>query len=245
MFTRLIGISAGLMLGLAGVSAADDGTATKFTVRIENTTKPDAFKASNGEKWSLGFSPGIAVVHTEKGPIFTAGKKDRGQGLEAQSEEGDPGLLAKSLEGARGIKSVIVFNTPVGANSPGPITPGAAYELMISAMPGDRLSLTTMMGQSNDWFYAPAESGIDLFENGRGISGDITSQMVLWDVGTEVDQEPGIGSDQGPRQKAPNTGVAENGVVRNAKDVKYGSAFTNVSSVMRVSIKPAQVSGSN
>ena len=79
-----------------------------------------------------------------------------------------------------------------------------------------------MMGQSNDWFYAPAESGIDLFENGRGISGDITSQMVLWDAGTEVDQEPGIGSDQGPRQKAPNTGVAENGVVRNAKDVKYG-----------------------
>jgi hypothetical protein len=60
-----------------------------------------------------------------------------------------------------------------------------------------------MMGQSNDWFYAPAESGIDLFENGRGISGDITSQMVLWDAGTEVDQEPGIGSDQDRGRKRP------------------------------------------
>ena len=69
--------------------------------------------------------------------------------------------------------------------------------------------------------------------------------MVLWDAGTEVDQEPGMGSDQGPRQKAPNTGVAENGVVRNAKDVKYGGAYTDVSRVMRVTITPAKAPGSN
>ena len=86
------------------------------------------------------------------------------------------------------------------------------------------------MGQSNDWFYSPAEWGIPLFKNGKPISGDITAQIILWDVGTEVNQEPGIGSDQGPRQKAPNTGEAENRVVRNAKDIKYGSAFTKVSS---------------
>ena len=245
MFAKFIGLSAGLILTLAGVAAAEEAMATKFTVRIENITKPEAFTASNGEKWSLGFSPGVAVVHTDKGPIFTAGKKDRGKGLEAQSEEGDPGLLAKSLEGAQGIKSIVVFNTPMGANSPGPITPGAAYEFTISAMRGNRLSLTTMMGQSNDWFYAPAESGIDLFKNGKAISGDITSQIVLWDAGTEVDQEPGIGSDQGPRQKAPNTGAAENGVLREAKDVKYGSAYTEVSRVMRVTITPAKAPGAN
>ena len=79
MVMKLIVISAGLLLSVAGVSAADDGMATKFTVRIENTTKPDAFTASNGEKWSLAFSPGMAVVHTEKAPIFSAVKKDRGQ----------------------------------------------------------------------------------------------------------------------------------------------------------------------
>jgi hypothetical protein len=196
-------------------------------------------------KWSLGFSPGVVVVHTDKGPIFNAEKKDRGQGLEAQSEDGDPSMLAKSLQGGKGIKSVAVFNTPVGASAPGPITPSAAYEVTISAMPGDRLSLTTMMGQSNDWFYAPAESGIPLFENGKPISGDITSQIILWDAGTEVNQEPGIGPDQGPRQKAPNTGEAENGVVRNAKDVKYGPAFSKVSSVMHVTIKPAKAPAAN
>ena len=245
MVTKLIGISAGLMLGLAGVASAEEGMATKFTVRIENITKPDAFTASNREKWSLAFSPGVAVVHKETAPIFSAGKKNRGQGLEAQSEDGDPSMLAKSLQRGKGIKSVIAFTTPISATDPGPLTPGAAYEFMISGMQGDRLSLTTMMGQSNDWFYAPAESGIELFKNGKPISGNITPQIVLWDAGTEVDQEPGIGSDQGPRQKAPNTGAAENGVVRNAKDVKYARAYAKTSEVMKVTITPAKSPGSN
>jgi hypothetical protein len=59
------------------------------TGATENITKPDAFTASTGVKWSLGFSPGVVVVHTDKGPIFTAEKKDRGQGLEEQSENGN------------------------------------------------------------------------------------------------------------------------------------------------------------
>ena len=93
------------------------------------------------------------------------------------------------------------------------------------------------MGQSNDWFYAPDESGIELFKDGKAINGDITSQIILWNAGTEVDQEPGIGSDQGPRQKAPNTGKAENGVVQKVQDRK---SYSQASSVMRITVKPAQ-----
>jgi len=209
---------------------------TKFTIRIENVTKPDAFTASNGTKWSLAFSPGTAVVHTGNAPVFTAGRKDRGKGLETQSEDGDPSKLAQSLKSAKGVKSVTVYNTPVGAKGPGPITPGAAYETTISAVPGDKLTLTLMMGQSNDWFYAPAESGIDLFKEGKAISGDISGQIMLWNAGTEVDQEPGIGPDQGPRQKGPNTGKAENGVVSQVQD---GKIYAVASNVLRVTIKPA------
>jgi len=233
---KLLGLTAGVILSVAAMASANGDQATKFTVRIEDTTKPDAFTASNGVKWSLAYSPGTAVVHSEHAPIFSAGKKDRGKGLEAQSEDGDPSMLAKSLKGAKGIKSVAVFNTPVGARGPGPITPGAAYEITVSAMPGDRLSLTLMMGQSNDWFYAPAEAGIELFRDGKAISGDITSQIILWDVGTEVDQEAGIGSEQGPRQKGPNTGKAENGVVKKVAD---GKIYADAPSVMRVTITPA------
>lgn len=236
MFTKFLGVTAGVFLSMAGMASANGDKPTKFTIRAENITKPDAFTASNGVKWSLAFSPGVAVVHTDKAPIFTSGKKDRGQGLEAQSEDGDPGMLAKSLEGGKGIKSVTVFNTPVDASGPGPITPGAAYELTISAMPDDRLSMTIMMGQSNDWFYAPSESGIELFKNGTAVRGDITSQFSMWNAGTEVDQEAGIGSDQGPRQKAPNTGKAENGVVQKIQD---GKAYSTASKVLRITVTPA------
>jgi hypothetical protein len=120
MFTKLLGVSAGLILSVAGVAPGADNMPTKFTVRIENITKPDAFTATTGVKWSLGFSPGVAVVHADKGPVFTAGKKDRGQGLEAQSEAGDPGMLAKALQGGKEIKSVAVFNTPRRRQRPWP-----------------------------------------------------------------------------------------------------------------------------
>src|SRR6266496_6195892 len=145
-----LGVAIGAFLGIAGTASGNGDKPPQVTIRVENITKPDSFTASNGVKWSLAFSPGVAVVHTDKGPIFTAGKKDRGKGLEAQSEDGNPEMLAKSLQGGKGIKSVAGFNTPVGASAPGPITPGAAYEVTISGTPGDRLSLTTMMGQSND-----------------------------------------------------------------------------------------------
>ena len=236
MLTKVLSVTIGAILTVACVASANGDKPTKFTIRVENITEPDAFTASNGVKWSLAFSPGTAVVHIDKAPIFTSGKKDRGKGLEAQAEDGNPSMLAKSLDGSKGIKSVAVFNTPVGASAPGPITPGAAYELTISAMPGDRLSMTIMMGQSNDWFYAPAESGIELFKDGRAISDDVASQLFMWDAGTEVDQEPGIGSDQGPRQKAPNTGKAENGVVHKIQD---GKLYSQASSVMRITVTPA------
>jgi hypothetical protein len=68
------------------------------------------------------------------------------------------------------------------------------------------------------------------------MSGDISAQLYLWNAGTEVDQEAGIGSQQGPRQKGPNTGKAENGVVNKVQD---GKAYSNASSVLRVTITPA------
>ena len=235
MFTKFLGVTAAVIFSFAGMASANGDQPTKFTIRIENTTKPDAFTASNGVKWTLAFSPGTAIVHTNKAPVFMAGKKDRGQGLEAQAEDGDPSQLAKSVQGGKGIKSVTVFNTPVDASMPGPITPGAAYETTVTAMPGDRLSLTIMMGQSNDWFYAPGEYGIELFKSGQAISGDITSQISIWDAGTEANEEPGIGPNQGPRQKAPNTGKAENGVVHKIQD---GKAYSTASKVMRITITP-------
>ena len=133
---------------------------------------------------------------------------DRGAGLEALAEDGNPAELAANLPRNSG-----VFTTPVGADGPGPLTPGNAYEFTFVARPGDRLSFATMYVQSNDLFLAPGDTGIALFTDDRQpISGDITDQIGLWDAGTEVNEQPGVGANQAPRQAAANTGVDEGGV---------------------------------
>src|SRR5262249_1030302 len=91
--------------------------------------------------------------------------------------------------------------------------PGDTFEFKVTAKPGERLTIATMFAQSNDLFYAPKEEGIALFDaSGKPVAGDITSQILLWDAGTEVNEEPGLGPNQAPLQPAPNTGPAEHGV---------------------------------
>jgi hypothetical protein len=102
-----------------------------------------------------------------------------------------------------------VFNTPVGAASPGPLAPGGAYEWTFHAQPGDKLSFATMLVQSNDWFFAPDELGIPLYQNGSKMTGDVTAYVALWDAGTEGDETPGQGGNQAPRQSGPNMGPAD------------------------------------
>lgn len=121
-----------------------------------------------------------------------------------------------------------VFNTPVGASTPGPLGTGGAYEASFVAGPGHYLHFATMLVQSNDLFYGPSADGVRLFDDsGMPTTGDITDEIVLWDAGTEIDQEPGAGADQAPRQSGPNTGAADaTGTVR--RDM---NAFGNLPAV--------------
>jgi hypothetical protein len=189
------------------------GEETSFLVRVENVG--DAAQSA----LTTPFAPGVWVVHTAADPLFSAGQADRGQGLEALAEDGDPSGLATAVAGQTGVSASGAFNTPVGATEPGPLPPGGAYEFTVVAVPGDMLSFATMFVQSNDLFYAPDGAGIALFNSdGTPVSGDVTSQIQLWDAGTEVNQEPGVGPDQAPRQAGPNTGPDENGVVQIVSD---------------------------
>jgi len=72
----------------------------------------------------------------------------------------------------------------------------------------------------------------------KGGESHVTSQLILWDAGTEVNQEPGFGPDQAPRQKAPNTGKDEREAIRPVKDVKDGFTYPSVAAVIRVTITP-------
>ena len=252
MLKQIVGAALGLILAMQGSVPAQEAKTmgktagmTRFTVKIENIATPDGMKAKDGTKWSFAMSPGLCIVHTNNAPVFSAGKKDRGKGLERQAEEGNPAMLAESLKADKGVKSVVIFNTPTGTDTPAPIIPGYAYECVFEAPAGSKLTITSMFGQSNDLFYAPDESGIALFNNGKPISGDITAKIILWDAGTEVNEEPGVGPNQAPRQKAPNTGKEENGVVKNIKDVKDGFTYPKTASVMKITITPSKASGAN
>jgi len=230
-----LGAVAALLLGLftALPAASAKGKEVKFTVRIENISHKDGQTAKDGSKWPFALSPGLFVVHEREVRLFREGLPAV-NGLEAQAEDGNPAELLKVLEGRQHMGHG-VFNTPVGANAPAPILPGGAYEFSFTAKAGQRPSVITMFGQSNDWFYAPKRQGLDLFVNGKPLSGDITHEFMLFDAGTEVDEEPGVGPNQAPRQAAPNTGAAENGKVHAVKTAVFA---TPMGELFRVTITP-------
>ena len=53
----------------------------------------------------------------------------------------------------------------------------------------------------------------------------MTAQLSLWDAGTEVNEEPGLGPNQGPRQATPDAGVAEHEGIAHVRD-KYSYPST-------------------
>ena len=191
-------------------------------------------------------------MHSEPGPLFIEGEADKGYGLEALAEDGDPSALAEALNGM-GLRAG-VFNTPAGADGPGvalpgsagmmgAMPPGTAYEFEVKATPDTPyLSFATMFVQSNDLFIGPGEVGIALFDmDGMAMEGmqDVTADLELWDAGTEFNEEPGVGPDQAPRQSGANTGRPEiGGTVRVVDD---GYSYPDVSALVKVTIDKAMM----
>lgn len=176
----------------------DAGTGeTTFTVRVENVS---------GGGFPTPIAPGVWVAHDAADPLFAAGEVDRGEGLEALAEDGDPATLAGTLSSGG------AFTTPVGGSAPAPAFPGEAYEFEVTATPeAGNLSLATMLVRSNDLFFAPSGAGIPLFDaSGAPLAErDVTEMVNVYQAGTEADQAPGLGPDQAPLQGDANTGGVE------------------------------------
>jgi hypothetical protein len=210
------------MLGLEGL--AEDGDPSGLITSLEARTG-----------LAVPLAPGVAVVHDQQVSLFTAGAADAGLGLEALAEDGDPSGLMMSLDGATGVASVAVFNTPVGGANPAPIFPGERYQVTFTAKPGDRLSLATMFVHSNDLFYAFDQAGLALFDAmGSAVVGDGTASIDLWDSGTEINQWPGVGPDQAPRQAGANTGAVDPTATVRMVDDEF--TYSATSDVIRVTL---------
>jgi hypothetical protein len=211
---------AALALGALPASAQPQ---TTFEVRIISATTDHTLQLPDGSAAPAPISPGVYAVAMAN-PIFTVGGKATA-GLQHQAEDGNHDPLLAELQAKARLKVKGWF------------APGQAFT--ITAKPGEKLYFANMFAQSNDIFLAPAEDGIALFDpKGRPLSGPRAMQVALWDAGTEVNQAPGAGSDQAPRQAAPDTGAAENGTVHFVAD---GFRYPAVASIVRIEIVPVTV----
>ena len=144
------------------------------------------------EGFAVPLSPGVFAIHQEQArPVLVVGEPDRGEGLESLAEEGDPTALGAVLAQRADVDSTGIFGTSS-------IGPGERYSFTITGVaPGDRLTLVTMMTQSNDIVYSTPENGIPFFlANGRPFNGNASKRLVAYDVGTEANEYPGAGAYQ-------------------------------------------------
>jgi hypothetical protein len=198
--------------------------------------------AGSGNAAGVSESAGTGNSAGEGGTVGEAGTA--GQGPEGG--EGGGALVTKkftvTLENVATttlFTSSGVFNTPVGDLVPGPATPGKKYQFTVDAGRKQKLSFATMLAATNDLFFGPNGDGIALYDgNGDPISADVTSQIHLWDAGTEINEEPHVGPNTVTKQAAPNTGPAENGNVVDIANATDGVPFNypSVASVIKVSI---------
>ncbi len=164
-----------------------------------------------------------AVHEKDEMPIFTNNTPDRGEGLELLAETGNPGDLAASLIGMG--YNAGAYAIPDGENSAGPLFPGDKYTFSIDAKPNQYLSIASMLGNSNDIFFAFSDTGIKL--NFGNADQDITDEVMLWDAGTEVNEYPGTKS----------MDENEGGVVRLLDD---GFMYPDVDKIIKVTVRKSK-----
>ncbi len=123
-----------------------------------------------------------------------------------------------------------VSSIPEGASAAGPAHPGESFKFSFHAGPSHKLSFATMYGFSNDGFYAPNGDGITLFSDPvTPVTGDITSQIMLWDAGTEMNQMPGAGN--------MHDGANTNGMVQLMSAVGDGYNYGTVATNLKVTLE--------
>ncbi len=207
VFSLTENMSNGTVLGTITASDPEAGTLT-FTISGGNTGNAYALDASSGElsindMSAIDFETTTSFnlnVEVSDGVLSTSGLVV----VNITDDANDNAVSFKiTLTNVINYLSSKVFNTPAGADNPGPLTTdGAYYSVDFYATPGSRLSFATMSAATNDWFFAPDGNGIELFTgNNTPVTGDITGQVMLWDGGTEEEDPSTIAT-------MPNGGTA-------------------------------------
>ena len=235
-------------LGLASTGALGQSSqmsSRQFTVRIENVSDGDTLQTTamgDAADQPVPLTPFVWAVHSRDEPIFDTKEAEWDNGLEELAEDGSPGKLANYLANRDTVVESGLAAIPEGADGPGPLTPGHAYEFSFEVMGGKPdlyLSFVSMFIPSNDLFYAiGGPDGLRLFGPGNSpTSGNVTDHVSLWDTGTEINEEPGVGENQPQRQRGAGVGLVERDTVVPIESVN-GYHYPATEDVLDVMITP-------
>ncbi|MCJ8165207.1 spondin domain-containing protein [Pontibacter sp. E15-1] len=201
-----------LALALGSCKEADDFefVSKKFTVRIENVSTANLVNTPRADG-TVPLSPGVYAVYDHYNPMFRVGMA-ADEGISRIAEDGFPEQEIMELQSMSKVLSG-TFMSPGGPDNGPAIFAGEVATFTFRASPGDRLQIATMFVQSNDWFYAFGDKGLDLFDGLHAVEGDVTSHLVLYDAGTEEDTAPGTGPFQKPVQDPLATNIGPDDAV--------------------------------
>ena len=186
----------------------DPGEPVDFIITIENISDQGPLPTP--------FSPGVWIEQDSTvAPVFSL-NAPASAALVSLAEDGDPSALDADIQAlvGDGVIQAGVFDTPVGGAEADVIMPGDSYQVEFTAQPGSRLGLASMMGATNDVFWATGPAGISLYTGGGApIDREITVDLNLFDAGSEANQPPGGGAYQPPGGLGANVGPSEEGVI--------------------------------
>lgn len=198
-------------------------------------TMANNLRIDRGVATSIG--RGIFLVHQQPAPLFNIDNADYGMGMESLVEDGDNASLVSNLKsGDRDGTAMGAFDTPVGATGESAAAPGQAFEFKFKAKKGDVLALAMSFTASNDWFFGSSPEGMPLFLGDIPRWEDVTSDIHLYDLGTETDEELDVGLDVGSQQAMPNMGKADGKM--NAREVTIDRYSTPVNQHVKVTLTP-------
>ena len=213
--------------------AASDAPAGPRTFTVTVTNLSDATTMTSG------YSPALWVLHQTPDPFFIA-ETAASDALESFAEDGVPDALIALLDGTM-LDHGVVGTEGGDTYDTAPLHPGETMTFEFTADPATepRLSLASMVGETNDWFIVTQGSGVPLFDtDGQALpSRDITSMFAVWDAGTEADEPFGEGPNQASRQAVRGAGDAEDATVEpQAGQVRAAPMSVAMDQLLRVEI---------
>ncbi len=147
-----------------------------------------------------------------------------------KKDNGGDGNSVISFENVTVLKDFVQSGTFMKQGESPQILPGESVSIRFYAGKGQALMFATMYSYSNDIFFAPDNPGIRLYKSdGTPKTGDVSSEVFLWDNGTRINQKPG------PDVEHP--GVADNGNVNMILGTDaQGNQYLTASELMELSL---------